>query len=144
MTAMDPARYELAYNALSHPKKTFQKLKKYIVPTAVGALGGPVSAFKAAAAVRLKESVSKDLSKIGKGHPMPNAARMFMKRHPAIAKKIKKLIHSKKGSGLSKSAKKILSAVGAIGLTGALGYVGYLQNKGPSVTYFSNLSVPIK
>lgn len=66
----------------------------------------------------------------------------FMKNNPEVAKKIVQITNKIKGqglglagSGLSKTAKKILTAAGVLGTAGALGFAGYLMNKPGPVSY---------
>lgn len=141
----DPRKYKMWFDSVSHPKQTFNTLKRYIPVAVTGAItGGPAGAAMNVTKQRIAEDLRKDIKKVtGSGPMIPNvgayttggalnpvgskAAMKFQVKYPKKAEKIKQLINEQKGTGMSKTMKNILKAAGAVGLVGALAYAKHLS-----------------
>lgn len=124
---------EFAKKQPAKPEKKLKKKKPKSLEQQTNMEGTGVNWKKG---VRIASNVNKRIN------PVEWGVEGFMKNNPEIARKIIKITNKIKGQGLglaggglSKTAKKILTAAGVLGTAGALGFAGYLMNKPGPVTY---------
>lgn len=123
----DPRKFKEIYNAVSTPKKTLSKMKKHVVPAIAGfVIGGPAGAATAVVKAEAARDVVGDIEKItGEGKGVPAKLLEFIRREPAMSKKV--LDEAlKKGEG--KKTKKALKVTAGITGTAAFLLYGFIKD----------------